>query len=434
MKKFLIVVFILTAKIGLTQWDVIYGPLQEGASFRGMSFVNDSTGFVSIYHEANDEFDFYVADVILQTTDYANTWDTIYYHQWICPCDPDTIYPLEDVFFLNENMGWASGQGITKVLKTIDGGQLWQQYETGVESIFQIQFVDENYGIGTSPNNQGAETFDGGETWTALQELACYQASLLDDCNKLSVDGGSISKQEDCIWSTEEFPTLNETPERNGRAIHAWNHDTYILGAMGLIGFNNFTSIMRTTDSGETYSILDWPFGSGTGPFYFLNDSVGFVCTYSSSSFYESVYKTLDSGFTWYGQATPIDSFGNFVSFSDIECLNENLSYAMNGKYIYKTVNGGGELGTMWTGIESIAIPQTDIVLFPNPVTSGLNIESTVPISKIEIFDLTGRNVFTLRPNGTQTELNSETLSNGCYFLTATLANGNTATRKFLKE
>lgn len=431
--------FAVIPMISFSQWQIIYDPLPEGASFRGMSFVNDSTGFVSFYHEANDEFNFFVANGVLRTTDYAATWDTVFYHQVNCPCPVDSLYSLTDVFFMNADLGWvgtdeAAFSLLSDVLKTTDGGQSWQHYETGVESLLQIKFLDENYGVGTSPYNQGAETFDGGETWVTVSELGCYNVFLFDSCNGFAVDSGTLDRYNDCNWTTEEFPTLNDEPSRHGRAIHAWDEQTYLMGTHSILGFNDFGSIMRTIDGGATYSVLDWYFGESPGHFEFVNDSVGFVCVGSSTLTYEALYKTFDRGITWYGQITPLNGFGNYSGFSDIECLNENLCYAMNSKYIYKTTNGGGELGTMWTGVETTPIQQTDISLFPNPTTRELNIESSILISKILILDLTGRIVFTIRPNAGQTQLSLDSLSNGCYFLTATLANGNTVTRKFLKE
>jgi photosystem II stability/assembly factor-like uncharacterized protein len=439
-KVILILGIALAQQFAMAQWDSIYGPLPYGNEFKGMSFVNDSTGYVTIHGGENNEENFYVSNSILKTSDYGVSWDTLLYIQWDCPCPADSFYSFEDIYFLNEDIGWVSTDEaafslLSDILKTTDGGQSWQQYPTGVESLLQIKFLNDSYGIGTSPYNEGAETFDGGETWTPFQELAGYQVSILDECNKTSVDGGSISKQNECLWDTEEFPTLNESPERNGRAMHVWNQDTYILGAMGSFGFNNFTSILSTIDGGETYSILDFPFGSGTSRFEFVNDSVGYVSIGSSSSFYESVYKTLDSGITWFGQITPLNGFGDYSGFSDIECLNENLCYAMNSKYIYKTNNGGGELGTMWTAINERDMADINVQMYPNPVNDQLNIISKNNISLVQLTNSLGKNIFLSNDKSASNSktLEVSSLASGIYFISVQTEFGTTVQR-FVKQ
>lgn len=72
--------------------------------------------------------------------------------------------------------------------------------------------------------------------------------------------------------------------------------------------------------------------------------------------------------------------------------------------------------------------------LWPNPATSELNIQSSIPISSIAIFDLTGHIVHTTQSNTTSVKVNIESLSTGFYFLSATNQTGNIETLKFLKD
>ncbi len=72
--------------------------------------------------------------------------------------------------------------------------------------------------------------------------------------------------------------------------------------------------------------------------------------------------------------------------------------------------------------------------LFPNPSNEMLTLQSHLAICKVEISDLTGRIFFTTLPNATHIKLNIESLSTGCYFLTATTEKGIIETFKFLKD
>lgn len=79
-------------------------------------------------------------------------------------------------------------------------------------------------------------------------------------------------------------------------------------------------------------------------------------------------------------------------------------------------------------------IDPNNLFIYPNPTTNELTIKNTVSISTVEISDLTGNIVLTLHPNTTQTELNLESFSSGCYFVTATTKGGSIVTRKFIKD
>lgn len=425
------------------QWTAMYGPLPYGNEFKGMSFVNDSTGYVTIHGGANDEQEFYISNAILKTTDYGLNWDTIYYHQWDCPCVLDSVYAIKDIYFLNNNDGWFTTLGTSifaesQIFKTTDGGSFWTSYDTGVAGIHHIQLLNENHGIGSSPNNSGVETFDGGETWTIVPELRSYDFFLFDNCNNLVVDSGTLKRFSNCSWSTEEFPTLNDVPSRKGRSVHAWDETTFLLGTSNIVGFDNFGSIMRTTDGGASYSILDLYFSGGGGHIEFANDSVGFISVGSSNLENEAIYKTFDRGISWYGQVTPLNWLGRYASFGDIECLNENLCYAMNAKYIYKTTNGGGELGQMWTVVEEQNLDLWDLNVYPNPVGSILTLELKSNIQEdvmLDIFNSFGQLVKSesLQAGQSQTDIQVSFLPAGLYFISVT-SKTTTKYLKFVKE
>ena len=73
---------------------------------------------------------------------------------------------LNAVFFINQNTGWAVGWG--KIIKSTDGGDTWFELQTGVNSKFNdVFFINENNGwVTANDNNSLLHTTDGGNIWS----------------------------------------------------------------------------------------------------------------------------------------------------------------------------------------------------------------------------------------------------------------------------
>jgi hypothetical protein len=71
--------------------------------------------------------------------------------------------------------------------------------------------------------------------------------------------------------------------------------------------------------------------------------------------------------------------------------------------------------------------------IFPNPATSRFYVETSWAIHAIEMFDISGRKVLTLRPNGLfSVEIPATALENGLYLLKISYINGETSMGKIL--
>ena len=91
---------------------------------------------------------------------------------WTTTTSPDAVR-YDDVFFINQNVGWTAGGWNRQIHKTINGGQSWTQ--TGLigntKYLRCIEFMDESIGLCGSLNGSGQpaslyRTTDGGATWT----------------------------------------------------------------------------------------------------------------------------------------------------------------------------------------------------------------------------------------------------------------------------
>jgi hypothetical protein len=72
----------------------------------------------------------------------------------------------------------------------------------------------------------------------------------------------------------------------------------------------------------------------------------------------------------------------------------------------------------------------TDLSVYPNPTKDFINIESTMSIDKIEIYNISGSKIVEKRNSQ---RINLTNLERGVYFLKA-YSNGNTVSKKILKQ
>lgn len=74
---------------------------------------------------------------------------------------------LDDVFFIDESIGWVSGEN-GALLKTTDGGATWAEMNAGTSvTLAGLHFIDENTGWVVGDSGVIRKTTDGGQTWTA---------------------------------------------------------------------------------------------------------------------------------------------------------------------------------------------------------------------------------------------------------------------------
>ena len=72
-------------------------------------------------------------------------------------------------------------------------------------------------------------------------------------------------------------------------------------------------------------------------------------------------------------------------------------------------------------------------IIYPNPTSNVLNIESKTNISNIEIIDINGRSLLSKPLDSNSTSINVESLSKGVYFVKVSNEKGNFV-QKFIKK
>ena len=254
---------------------------------------------------------------------------------------------FDDVFFLNENLGWAANGFYAAVYKTTDGGLNWNLQTNnailGSSHYFRnIEFLDANIGFLGSLNGKFYKTLDGGATWNlvtitpnpaAICGLDCVGTSTIYGCGAYfspayiikSTDSGATWQYIDMSAHANTLVEVLFLDENTGYA--AGNNAT---GAV----------ILKTTDGGTTWSILY----NGTIPGEYVwklqtlqnNTNVIFGAVSSVAPNNGKLIKSINNGATWTTKIAPE------VDVQAVGFVDENHGW-MGGHAtgFYETTNGG---------------------------------------------------------------------------------------------
>ncbi len=256
---------------------------------------------------------------------------------------------FDDVFFLNENLGWAANGYYSAVYKTIDGGVNWTLQTTGAalggpHYFRNIEFLDENIGFLGTLNQKFYKTIDGGTTWNlvtnitpnpdAICGLDCVGTSTIYGCGAYFTPAHIIKSTDS--GNTWQFIDMSAYAD-------ALVEINFISENVGFVGGNKATGgvILKTTDGGITWTeILNT---NSTGDYVWKlqvlnsNNNVIFGSVESSGGPNPGrLAKSIDGGVTWTFQNAP-ESIVQAVGF-----LDENHGW-MGGHTtgFYETTNGG---------------------------------------------------------------------------------------------
>ena len=251
---------------------------------------------------------------------------------------------LYDIFFIDENTGWIVG-GSGTILKTTDGGEHWEQktYNNQTQFIYMsVYFTNKDTGwIAGSDGfvDYGADerncillkTVDGGESW---QENP-FNGQCLSNIQFKNDSLGWILQTLD--WRHEK---ILKTSDGGISWMSQFEKSPY-EGICGLFfsDYNNgwaigHDNVYKTVDSGENWlEVLQS--SEALQNLFFLNDSVGWI------SYESGFYKTTNSGVTWNTHNTLLHQGWRP---GVIRFVNENIGIIAtdyNGGSLYTTVDGG---------------------------------------------------------------------------------------------
>jgi photosystem II stability/assembly factor-like uncharacterized protein len=333
--------FIMTTEDGGETWKDFYPPGDE--KLNNVEFVN--------------EFEVWTCDNIgklFYSYDRGFTWELF-----------NQIYvgDVRDMHFFNENEAIMAG-GMIRMAVTDDG---WNHYQIaelyGYNSITDFSFGRDKKGIAYGYNNM-LRTIDGGHTWSRLNDrfirIAFFNPS----------NGWLIQEylNKNLLHSADGGFTWNEVETGHRGTFHQMD---FISDQVGF-ALTDDPELLKTTDAGSTWEILNIPFDSTYfSDLLFLDENTGFICAWPNT-----LLKTLNGGTDWeiysfdtlnhinsadfinaeegwvvgsQGFAAHTRDGGNsweistFPSYGliDVDFVNNLTGYILSYYGIYKTNNGG---------------------------------------------------------------------------------------------
>jgi photosystem II stability/assembly factor-like uncharacterized protein len=244
---------------------------------------------------------------------------------------------LFEIYFINENIGWITGDN-GAILKTTNSGLNWVQQNTGVNDwLGSIDFINDVEGWVGGGEGALLQTTNAGDNWNIITSPTTLPIDDIDFNNYpigWIVAGdvfnpGKLFKTTNggTTWNT--VTTISLTP--GGHEIQFTSNDIgWIMSGNSSVG--GLQRLYRTTNRGDNWDILltnnsDTTFMS----VYFINDSIGWISTFPSYT----IFRTSDTGITWDRLQTP--AFFNSIYFYD---SLKGWGGASSGE-VYSTTDGG---------------------------------------------------------------------------------------------
>ncbi|HEX6595562.1 MAG TPA: YCF48-related protein, partial [Acidimicrobiales bacterium] len=232
---------------------------------------------------------------ILATTDGGESWEQQ---------DSGTNAELTGVSFVDRNRGWAVGFNGT-ILSTRNGGETWSHQSSPGGDYLAVSFVDRTHGWAVGNCGVISATTDGGATWISQvpppAPITCANATLTDvefvDRNHGWAVGGDV------VLSTTDGGTT-----WSAQSVPASLYDAYFVDARRgwAVGFN---TVLATTDGGDTWVDLGLDLeNTALLGVAFANRNVGWVVG-SALNGDQIILATTDGGDTWTAEsaeATPM--------------------------------------------------------------------------------------------------------------------------------
>lgn len=217
---------------------------------------------------------------------------------------------FDDVFFLNDELGWALNGAYAAVYKTTDGGITWILQLSELtpalpENYYfrNIEFLNENIGFVGTLNGVFFKTTNGGTSWTKVT---------------------NFTKNPPAICGLDAVGTTT----------------VYGCGA-----YFSPAYIIKSIDSGQTWQYIDMSsFANALVEILFLNEDTGYVSGKNAQG--GVVLKTTDGGVTW-TEVFNTNIAGEYVWKLQLLSTNENVIFGSvetempNSGKLIKSLNAG---------------------------------------------------------------------------------------------
>ena len=353
-----------TSGVTLTLWDVDFINTNVGYAVGNSGNILKTTdggnnwslstyGTTAIYkvHYVNDTLIFLgstsaTTGRLIRSTNSGSTWEDITVN--ITGLDG----AVRGIHFFDADTGWISNS-TGKIFKTTNGGATGGIiYDIGSSTtIYEVKFIDASLGYALTTVGRVLKTTNGGTSWDLIQTDAnenLFGLGILGVNSEATTPvlvGGDVgqivlSLDDGATWQRKNTSVTNEILHRLSFPSESIG---YVVGGSITSG-NAYGDILKTTDSGVTWTNLAFDPGYRTYSVFFHDENTGYIGTQGPTG----VYKTTNGGVDWAQLNTGTGTSSNIVY--DIKFYDENLGFAMySSGQVARTTNGG----TNWTAVSA---------------------------------------------------------------------------------
>jgi len=266
-------------------WEWAY----KSSLFSSMAWSNEMNGWVvSGTSAGNDGY-------CVRTTDGGETW---FYD--------DAVPGGSQVLFYDDTTGWMFFEGNSpKIWRTVDGGQTWEQHNipSGGAWLGNIFFVNQNKGWAFGSNGALRVTTDGGVTWTS------------QNCNASNYIATVFFVDENEGWAAGGYGGANGFIRHTTDGGNNWEVQTpandnhyqvsyFVNDQVGIMVAVN-GKVHKTYDGGQTWEVISQLYHDYADFLIMEDESTGYL---TMRNFFGGapgedgrgfIYKTEDGGKSW---------------------------------------------------------------------------------------------------------------------------------------
>jgi len=376
---------------------------------------------------------------ILNTTNGGQTWSTQ---------TSSATQEIRAVFFIDANTGWAvGGATIRTMLKTTDGGATWLDLPANSitsNQMFDIAFFDANIGWVVTYDSI-FRTIDGGNTWVNegydYTVISPRSRAISVTSDTTAYIGGSRETGVGLQRGAEVFyRNLSNSPidwSNSGINTYVTDDDFYSIefsnSHVGYAGGTKGKLLRKTGIQPTDYWNSNFEIGEDLTirAISFSNENNGMFCASKTiaSINYTFVYHTIDNGDNW---STNPDSIPNLLQ-GVVHAPDTSNAWAVGA-------NGNIFKGTRSSvGINEIGL-NVDVNIYPNPSTDIINVEinsKNNDLVSYSLSDMTGRIIekgqWSLNSTNSRFSINVSDVIKGIYLLKLSTDEGQSSFRVLKK-
>jgi len=247
-----------------------------------------------------------------------------------------TNYTLNDVFFLDENIGYACGgdrYNVGVFMKTKDGGKTWSSADSIMpKQSYAIHFFDQKRGFVTGFDSWFCSTDDSAKNFGIYYMpayLPTYDLKFQNNTNGVMAGGAGLNSGT--IYNTKNGGgSWNEQRFDFNLQCAAWVNDMRVMVA-------GYGVLYVSNDAGETWRAHDDVRGDFFKDICFPTAQTGFLIGWQGM-----ILKTSNGGDTWQKLQSANSGFNKRIHLEAIDFFDENTGAIVGDDgLMYITDNAG---------------------------------------------------------------------------------------------